>query len=726
MLKQSVKPFARQSGNRVTRHASWPFPRTRLATAIAAVATLAVAATFNARAESPDAVAAPPAASVTSTGAPEAESTPGKATVALEPVVVIADEIREPLKVVVDPKAPQQPLPAHDGADYLKTIPGFAVTRKGGTDGDALFRGMAGSRLGVMIDGENILGGCNARMDAPTAYIYPEIYDELTVVKGPQSVLYGPGNSAATVMFERKVERFDAAGMRFHGSALAASADRTDVLADVQAGAGQGYIQLTGSDSTANDYQDGDGNKVHSQYHRYSGHAALGWTPDDDTRVEISGAQSDGEAAYADRGMDGTQFRRDSANLSFERDNLSPLVEKIEANIYDNSVDHIMDDQELRRPGMMGYANLTRDTTGGRFASTLAVAEADLLTLGVDAQSNLHRSRNASPNHLYSAWVDDANFQQQGVFAELEHALNERNRVIGGYRSDRWEATDERLTIGRMMPVVNPSANKTRTATLGSGFVRYEHELEDAPTTLYAGIGQSARFPDYWEMIAKESMTTVSAFDIEPETTRQLDFGALYAAEKIDVSLSLFFGETEDFILADYSNMMKMNGAVRNVDARTWGGELGAGFALTERWKAETSVALVRGENRTDDTALAQMPPLEGRLGLRYVRDTWSLGGLMRAVDRQDRYDLGMGTIVGRDLGESAGFTVFSLNGNWKPTDSTLLSLGIDNLFGRTYAEFVSRASGNGMGGAIPGYVQTERVNEPGRTAWVKVEVDFE
>jgi hypothetical protein len=49
--------------------------------------------------------------------------------------------------VLTDPSKPRQPLPAHDGADYLKTIPGFSVIRKGGTDGDAVFRGMAGSRV---------------------------------------------------------------------------------------------------------------------------------------------------------------------------------------------------------------------------------------------------------------------------------------------------------------------------------------------------------------------------------------------------------------------------------------------------------------------------------------------------------------------------------------------------------------------------------------------------
>ena len=35
----------------------------------------------------------------------------------LDNVVVTAPRMDEPLKVVTDPKAPRQPVPAHDGAD---------------------------------------------------------------------------------------------------------------------------------------------------------------------------------------------------------------------------------------------------------------------------------------------------------------------------------------------------------------------------------------------------------------------------------------------------------------------------------------------------------------------------------------------------------------------------------------------------------------------------------
>lgn len=648
------------------------------------------------------------------------------AATALAPVVVTGEAMDAPLTVETDPKTPRQPVPAHDGADYLKTIPGFAVTRKGGTDGDAVFRGMAASRLGILVDGENVLGGCNSRMDAPTAYIYPETYDQLTVIKGPQTVVHGPGNSAATVIFERDIKRFEHADVRVYTSALAGSAGRADVSADVQAGNRDGFLQVAGSDSRADDYRDGDGERLHTEYHRYNGNIAFGLTPDAHTRAEINVTQSDGEAAYADRAMDGTQFLRQSQNIRLERHAISSLVDKLEFAAYQSHVDHIMDDQELREPGMMGYSNPERNSTGGRLAATLLAGDDNEITTGVDAQNNEHRSRTAGTNRVYTPWQDDANFNQQGLFVENLHLLDEKNRLIAGYRADRWEVTDERpeMIMIRMMPmtmVANPSAGDTRVETLDSGFLRLEHDFSHA--TVYTGLGYAERFPDYWELIAKRGEESVSAFDTSPEKTRQLDIGALYRKDALEISASAFYGKVADFILIDYSQMGAMNGLSRNIDATTYGSELVASYLLSTRWKVDSSLAWTWGSNDTDETALAQLPPLEGRVGVTYSDNDWSVGGLLRVVDDQDRYDLGRGTVVGQDFAPTGGFSVLSVNGSWQVDKTTQWSAGIDNALNKTYAEFISRTGSDGMGSAIPGYAQTERVNEPGRTLWTRLQI---
>lgn len=653
--------------------------------------------------------------------------------VTLDEVVVTAPKMQEPLKVETNPKAPRQPVPAHDGADYLKSIPGFAVTRKGGTDGDPVLRGMAGSRMSILVDGQNILGGCNGRMDAPTAYIFPEVFDNLTVLKGPQSVVNGPGNSAGVVMFEHKPTSFSVTGNKVHVSLLAGSFGRHDEVVDAQFGSGIVYGKLAATNSQSGDYKDGAGNAVHSAYQRYSGNAAIGWTPDADTRVELSGVTSDGHAAYADRGMDGTKFLRQGAAVKFERKNLSPLVEKLEAQVAANNVDHVMDDQTLRKPipmMSMGYANLKRNNVDGRAAATLRVTDLTRLTLGVDAQSNSHSSRSAGPNGVYTPFSDDAKFDQNGVFGELKSQLDDQQRVIAGYRADFWKAQDQRSAMIRnwntmMGMIANPSAGQQRSATMHSGFARYENQLS-APTTVYAGVGHVERFPDYWELIAKQGVMSGSAFDTRPEKTNQLDVGVLYKADGTDFSASAFYNKVTDYILIDYSSMMKMStGATRNINATTYGAELGFGQALADNWKLNSSLAYVHGSNDTDGKALAQLPPLEARLSVGYDDKTWSFSALTRVVAAQNRYDLNRGTIVGRDIGPASGFGIFSLNAGWRASKTALITAGVDNVFNRLYAESISRAGGNGMGGAIAGYTQTTRVNEPGRTIWLKGSLDL-
>ena len=68
----------------------------------------------------------------------------------------------------------------------------------------------------------------------------------------------------------------------------------------------------------------------------------------------------------------------------------------------------------------------------------------------------------------------------------------------------------------------------------------------------------------------------------------------------------------------------------------------------------------------------------------------------------------------------TAGFAIFSVNAGYRPRKGTLISAGIDNLFDKTYAEFISRG-----GASIGGFTQTTRVNEPGRTFWLKANIEL-
>ena len=126
---------------------------------------------------------------------------------------------------------------------------------------------------------------------------------------------YGAGQSAGVVLFERDFKRFEEFGIRGDASLTAGRFDRNDQMIDATVGGPMGYVRAGGTRAQADDYKDGNGATVHSEYLRWSSHAAIGITPDDKTRIELSGNLSDGRAAYADRSMDGAWLPRNIATI---------------------------------------------------------------------------------------------------------------------------------------------------------------------------------------------------------------------------------------------------------------------------------------------------------------------------------------------------------------------------------------------------------------------------
>ncbi|CAK9883895.1 MAG: hypothetical protein XXXJIFNMEKO3_00269 [Candidatus Erwinia impunctatus] len=400
---------------------------------------------------------------------------------------------------VVWPKLVDHYIPASDGSDYLKTMPGFSQIRNGGTNGDPVFRGMFGSRLRILTNKGEMLGACGSRMDAPSSYISPESFDLLTLIKGPETVLWGPGNSAGTLRFERQPPRFDQAGIQGDASLLAASNSRWDQNADISLGSDAGYLRLIGNKSCANDYKDGNGERVPSKWNKWNSDLALGWTPDKDTLLELSAGKGDGEARYAGRKMDGAQFKRDSLGMRFEKSNLSEVFTKFETSAYYNYADHIMDNFSLRSSGntsstgmgasmnaayMPMASRVDRRTAGGRMMGTWMWSDIELRS-GADTQQNTHRK---NKNHI---WTKDAHFEDYGLFSELTWHAAESSKIIGGVRLDHVKAIN-----------YNTANQGERSTTLPAGFTRVEHTLTEIPVMFYAGIGYTERFPDYWELFS--------------------------------------------------------------------------------------------------------------------------------------------------------------------------------------------------------------------------------
>ena len=653
----------------------------------------------------------------------------------LAPIVVTAQQGNDANGLIVraDPKQPIQPVPATDGADYLQSIMGFSAIKNGGTNGDVTFRGMFGSRIKILADGTENLGACPSRMDAPTSYISPESYDQISVIKGPQTVQYANTGSAATVIFERqKPELSTEQPYLGQASVLMGSFGRLDHNVETAIGDEAKYIRLNTNRSVSDSYKDGEGNKVPSDWKRWNADLAFGWTPDENTWLELTGGKADGEAVYAGRSMDGSQFARESLGLRFEKKNISEVIKKVEGQINYSFNDHIMDNFSLRTPPLveMTYGGMTmlmpnpssmqvtRRTLNTRFVMTSEWDKLNLIT-GIDSQQN-HHAGSMKSLMMDMPLTTNMKFQSYGGFGELSYQLSENNKLVTGARLDQVNVKDLRSDS------ITKGYNQELEKILPSAFVRLENQLPEYNAKTYIGLGYVERMPDYWELFSPKSGNDSSNTfnNIATEKTLQLDLGYQHQYDALNFWVSAYAGFIRDYILTSYkprAGMMKrIDAHSRNVDATIAGAEAGIGYQFTDAIQADVSAMYAWGENTTDHTALPQIAPLEARVNLRYVQDQYTLGALWRVVDSQNRVSLNQGNIVGYDVKQSAGFGTLSLNGTYHVQNGVDLSVGIDNVLDKTYTEHLNK-----LGDAGTGLTATEQFNNTGRNYWVRMSVKF-
>jgi iron complex outermembrane receptor protein len=651
----------------------------------------------------------------------------------LAPIVVTSQQGSDAngLIVIADPKQPIQPVPATDGADYLQSIMGFSAIKNGGTNSDVTFRGMFGSRIKVLADGSENLGACPNRMDAPTSYISPESYDRISVIKGPQTVQYANTGSAATVIFERQKPELSAAKpYQGQASVLIGSFGRLDHNVETTLGDEKKYIRLNANRSESNSYQDGDGNTVPSAWERWNADVALGWTPDENTWLELTGGKSDGEALYAGRSMDGSQFARESLGLRFEKKNLTDVIQKVEGQVNYSYNDHVMDNFRLRTPPMThdmmthqmvanpSEMQVTRRTLNARFAMTSEWDKLNLIT-GIDSQQN-HHAGGMKSLMMDMPLATNMKFQSYGAFGELGYQWSENSKLVTGARLDQVKIEALKL-------------NDDRSETLPSGFIRLENQHPEHDAKSYLGLGYVERVPDYWELFStahgNSGMSKPTFNDLDTEKTLQLDMGYQHQHGAFNSWVSAYAGLINDYILMSYHDHPTSGGhghgssfsaGAKNIDATIAGAEAGLGYQFSDAVQADVSAMYAWGENTTDNKALPQIAPLEGRFNLRYVQDKYTLGMLWRVVAKQDRISLNQGNIVGYDMNESKAFSTLALNASYNLMQDVDVAVGVDNVLDKTYTEHLNKAGSSGFG-----FASNEQFNNIGRNYWARISMKF-
>ena len=627
--------------------------------------------------------------------------------------------------VISQPSDAIQASPSSDGGDLLRAINGVSGSRMGGRGIDPVIRGQSQNQLNILLDGAFLYGGCPNRMDPPTTYASPAIFDRVTLIKGNRDVIYGPGGSGGTVLFERSRPVFSSE-KQSRGEVSAAytgNSDTTQLAADLATGTEDGYVRFIAGHTDAGNYQDGSGRTIRSSFESETYSFLAGAKLSEHTWIDASIEQAnEKDVLFPGAGMD-SPFS-DSTTYRLKLDHLTQggVIDRVRADIYRAEVDHLMDNYSLRQQTalMAMKAPTTSDTYGGRLLFDSRVNDTDI-EWGVDHQKN---ARNASAiiakgpmtGRITGIQWPDVEIKQTGLFAQLSHTVTNNDLIHAGARYDYVHAKVGRANevfsggaLNGQTPnhLYGANAISSRSENNLSGFLGWTHQL-DEQYRVETTLSRSVRTAD-----ATERYIAIGNWrgnpSLEPEKHHQLE--VVLASETRDLSWSLagYYNRVDDYIL-------RKNNRYLNITAEIFGAEADLIWQITPNWQLSQGVAWVRGKNRDDNSNLSQMPPLSATIGLTYQQEALTAGLDWQIAAKQDDVCLSISSCGGQDSRETSGYTVVNAHLAYELNTAISLSAGVNNLFDKTYANHLNREDVFG---------NNTQVNEPGRSGWVKLTARF-
>lgn len=656
---------------------------------------------------------------------------------------------------VEDPESPSRPPSTGDSGEFLRHVNGVDAARTGGHGLDPVIRGLDQNQLGITNDGAYHFGGCPNRMDPPTSHMQLYTYDMVIVKKGFQSVLDGPAAPGGTIQFERINPTFDSGeeiSMNFKGGGgYNSNGEGKEAFFDMSTGSDWGYLRAFGSYASANNYEDGDGVEVRSSFDQFGGGIILGRTFDQDSwltfKVENNNVD---DALFPGSGMDAPETDDWTYQIKGETDLDWGMIRGVKSDIYLTTVDHVMNNFELR-PNTMRYreARMDADTLGGKVSFNGAAGDSTF-DIGTDYRDVMRDGKRydtgmggMSAEEVQAVLWPDTSIKEWSLFGEAQTELSPTTKLVTGLRYTLVHASadnaDEHSAPGMMLgngyspndlyALYYGTTAEDKTEHNVSGLVRLEEDLGDG-VNLFASLSRSVRTADATERYIASHMVMMGTNtswignpDLDPEKHHQAEIGLSYKTADFDVKGSAYYNRVTDFIQLDTARGQRgvlINDPNRsvytNIDAELAGFEAEMELRFASYWRFSLAGAYTYGQNLSDDIPLSQIAPLSGRLELAYDNKIWMAGLRVNAASKQNRVDDDPSEGSGRDVGKTPGYVTLDLFAAYNVTENVQITGGVTNVFDETYANHLNKEDG---------FNNAVQVNEPGRSFYVRTVTKF-
>lgn len=607
-----------------------------------------------------------------------------------------------------------------------------------------------------------------ARQDLDTllSKIDSRLVQDVIVVKGPYSSLYGPGFSFFDVEL-LGAPRF-ACGPEWHGSTSVDYQTNGEQLYGRQSvwggshdwGFRAGYGHRTG-----NDYETGDGTDIPSSYNSRDVDIAIGMDLSPDSHIEFSYLRLDQtDVEYPGQLFDMNFLVTDAFELNYVLENQA-YFDMLTVETWYNRTRFEGNSQrrgkrrqipELDALDFLGFTDVDATSTGFQVAATWGLPDCPQLTLGADLRYLKQELNEFDISPAFGSSFADNNYNNPiprshssnpGLFAQHLWPLTDRLMVKSGARVD-WVS----MNAARFADHTDYNGDGSPDdleAILGGGFsqnfalwsafLTAEFEVTDHWTGL-AGFGYAMRPPTMTDLYAvspvlailQQGATFVSGNpNLDPERLWQLDLGLTADYGCFRGGIHGFYAWIQDYItyesFATFPGIPDALGVVFvNTDLATLsGGEIYgeydwncytapfATFSYVEgrdHSRGDRGALLPPDFNFSDEEPLPGIAPIESRVGVRFhdpcEKPRWVVELSARIVDNQDR--------VASSLleQETPGFTTYDIRSYYRACDNVLLVAGVENFTDKQYREHLDLRTGTG-------------VFQPGTSFYFGVEVTY-
>lgn len=588
----------------------------------------------------------------------------------------------------------------------LQTLPNVGVqvgTRK--SVEQLNIRGLDDRRVVLKVDGQrrNFRGEYKGR-----TFLSPSLLKQVDVVRGAGSVLQGSGALAGVVNIVTK----DAADYLAAGQTLGYA---TEMFGGSNGGSFGANVAVAGRTKTldllafqelssmGNVSLGGDVELPQSSLHTRQSFVKGTYTPTDATAIQVALANSYDrgdstsnpvrKAPFAGLNTDRRADQNDARIKITHSPSGNPLLDMAAQAYFGQTM---LTEVVTQNGASKGRRDKTRYTNKGLdVQNTSRFAAAGLnhaVTLG--AEYGTDDQRGVRPGTNRKELFPNADSTNWAVFAQNEMTKGQWD-IAPGVRYEHYELKGDTLN--------RSNKEGQATAKLAAGY-----RLTNA-TRLFASVGQGFRAPLLSEAFSGGTLggplTLIPNANLKPEKSLTTEVGAnhvrtlgLDGNDQLVLRGALFHTKLEDLIERQSINATQFQ--FRNVPkAETYGTELSAAYT-GQSWFGNAAVGYTRGENKTADQPLLDVPPLKltttlGRTAEHNV-GTWRSGWTMEAATNQTR-------VPRNDLlvGASKGYVVHGLFTELRPKQTMVremtIGLAADNVFDKRYRRVTSFLDETGL-----------------------------